>query len=82
MPCLKYRPRARTEAKAMRFGFGAVFAMCDCAAQIERAMTTGHPGLAEYLSERCDRQHGELSDTPANATAAAGTENDEREDVA
>lgn len=32
--------------------------MCDCADQIERAATKGHPGLAEYLAERCDRRHG------------------------
>lgn len=50
-----------------------------CEDEITAAAEQGKTGRAEYLAERCDRQHGELSSTPANATAAAGTEDDERE---
>lgn len=33
--------------------------MCDCQAQIDRALATGHDGIAEYLATRCDMRHGE-----------------------
>ena len=56
----------------------------DCEDAINAALARGNDGLAEYLSTRCDREHGDMT-APGSAVpelrdiAARSVRNDEQE---